>query len=393
MKEVFYRNPEVTALKTTTNETLEYGETAITVADSSIFSANDFVLFEDQGNEYNEILKISTVDSPTQITLSGEIQYPHVSGISITKLDYDKFMIEKSIDGASYTELVRESLDYSNKHNRIEYYDDLGLDSYYYKVYYRNSHTDTNVQQTILNNEDNFSWITLAKFQSQSGLDSQYSDFAIEALRFGVESIRDDLFFQKVLSTTDRDVQFDLNLEGFKLADNDGNREIDKDDMIIYEYDIENNIKTFLNHKIVRVFVDNPKIVFKERVPTPGRILYIEVPVAQVKYSDYKRSYEAINKLYAINYLLGDKTPDVVKNAILDWTAGGTSVTRNPSITEEIITKNEEKIKTLMKDLMLKTYLKRTKLRTRRSSVSAKGVQGSFGNNSISTPGGNTYRY
>jgi len=204
--------------------------------------------------------------------------------------------------------------------------------------------------------------------------------------------MRDDLMFNKILSTTDQDVSFDLNLEGFYLADFNGDRTIDKNDMIIYEYDAENNLRTYLNHKVVKVFIDNPKIVFNSTVPTSGSLLYIETPVAQVPYSNYKRSYEEINKLYAINYLLGDKVPDVVKNAILDWTAGGTTVTRNPDATSKIIEDNTKKIQTLMKDLMLKTYIGKTKLRTQKSSLNIRTPAATV-NKGISTPAGNSYWY
>jgi len=467
MKQIYYTNPNVTTTTTTTAEALEYNETVITVTDAYSFSANDYILVEAQGNEYNELLKISTVDSSTQITLTSGIQYPHVSGITLTKLTYNKYLINKSTDGSTYTILTTDNFDYSNKYDRLEYYDDLGLDSYYYQIYFYNdndiltsvtttdsgdlftksSHglsdgdtvflssivTTTGILTTkvyyvissdsttfqlsltsggsavaltsdgtcsvtpitlqdTLNNQDNFSWITLAKFQAESGLSSSYSSYAIEALMFGVEAMRDDLMFNKILSTTDQDVSFDLNLEGFYLADFNGDRTIDKNDMIIYEYDAENNLRTYLNHKVVKVFIDNPKIVFNSTVPTSGSLLYIETPVAQVPYSNYKRSYEEINKLYAINYLLGDKVPDVVKNAILDWTAGGTTVTRNPDATSKIIEDNTKKIQTLMKDLMLKTYIGKTKLRTQKSSLNIRTPAATV-NKGISTPAGNSYWY
>jgi len=393
MKQIYYVNPDLSAITTIISGALEYGTTVITVADSSNFSSGDFVLLEAQGNEYNELLKISSVDSSTQMTLTTSIQYPHVTGIVLTKLDYDTYKIEKSTDGTTYTTLTTGNLNYSNKFNRIEYYDDIGSDSYYYKIYYVNSQTLTEELQDTLNNEDNFSWITQSKFMAESGLNASYSSYVTEALMFGVESMRDDLFFNKILSTTDSDVKFDLNLEGYYLADQDGNREINKDDIVIYEFDVENNLRTYLNHKVVKIFVDNPKVIFKETVPTSGSILYMEIPVAQVKYSDYKRSYEKINKLYAISYLLGDKVPSVVKNAVLDWTAGGTSVSKNPGAVHDAIENVNKEIQTLMKDLMLKTYIGKTKLRTKTSSLNAKMPTGSYANNSVLSPAGNVYRF
>lgn len=392
MKQIYYSNPDITTTTTTTSETLEYGETEINVADSSNFSANDFILIEEQGNEYNEILKISSVDSSIKITVTSGIKYPHVSGVTITKLNYDKYKIEKSTNGSDYTELVTEDLDYSNQHNRIEYYDDLGQDSYYYKIYYVNSQTTSEDLQDTLNNQDNFSWITAAKFKAMTTLNDSYSSYIEEALRSGVEAIKDDLFFTKILKTTEPDNEFELDIGNFVLADNDGNREINKNDLLIYEYNPDTNLKTYLSHKVVKVFIDNPKVVFKENVPTTGNILYIETPVAQVKYNNYKRSYEEINKLYAINYLLSDKSSSSVKNAVLNWTAGGTTVSREPNMVEDIIDKNNTRIRMLMKDLMLKTYIGRTRLRSKISSLNIRS-RGGYSRGTIVTEGGNRYIY
>ena len=467
MKQIYYTNPDVTTTTTTASEALEYNETIITVADSSSFSADDFILFEEQGHEYDEILQIASVDSSTQITLTSGIQFPHVTGITITLLTYNKYGLSKSTDGSTFTILNTDDLDYANKYNRIEYYDDLGLDSYTYNVHYYNSNlltasvvitastdlftkighgltngdvvvlssivTTTGIDATTpyyvvgvagndfqvsltsggsaitltddgtcstqiwdyqaqLLNQDNFSWITLAKFQSESGLSATYSSYVVEALMFGVESMRDDLMFRKKLETSEQDVKFDLQLENYHLADFNGDRVINTDDVLVYEYDSTNDLRTYINHKIVKVFVDNPKIVFSETVPASNRSLVIQVNVAQVAYENYKRAYEAINKLYAVNYLLGDKVPDVVKNAILDWTAGGTTVTRNPSVTSEVIKSNTETIKALMKDLLLKTYFGKTKLRTRMSSLNMRS-RGGYTGRTIVTESGNRYDY
>lgn len=467
MKNIYYTNPDVTTTTTTTAEALEYGETVVTVADSSSFTALDFVLFEAHGHEYDEIVQIASVDSATQITLSTSIQYPHITGITITLLTYDKYAITKSTDGVIYSILDTGDLNYSNKYNRVEYYDDLGRDSYYYGVYFYNSNglktgvtitaatdlftkashslvngdvvavssivTTTGVNVTTpyyvisvagddfqlslkssgsaialtsdgtcsiqewtlqeeLNNQDNFSWITLAKFHAETGLNASYSNYAEEGLIFGVEAMRDDLFFQRELQTSEQDVSFDLILDNYVLADFNGDRLIDKNDIVVFEWDASLSLRTYIHHKIVKLFVDNPKVVFNETVPSSGRSLIIQAPVAQVKYEHYKRSYEKINKLYAVNYLLSDKVPDVVKNSILDWTAGGTTVSRNPNATQEIMEKNNKEIEMLMKDLMLKMYFAKTKLRSQVSSLNIRS-RGGYTGRTIMTQSGNVYHY
>ena len=338
MKQILYANPAVSSTATTTSEALTYDETQIDVALSTGIVAGNYVLIEAIGNEYCEIREVASVASTTSITLSSGVDYPHISGVAITLLDYNKYVIDRSTDGTTYTILNTATLDYSDKHNRIVYDDMTGSDDYYYGIYYKNDDSlvatvvttgttdlftkvghgltdgDTIVLSSIVtttgifitkvyyivsvagndfqvsltsggsavtltsdgtcsftpvvlqelqNLEDDFGWITAADFETQTGISSgSNASYIYEAIRSGVESMRDDLFFNKILETTDGDTQFDLDLQGYVAADFDGNRTIDKNDIIVYEYDTANNLITYLSHKVVKFFTSKnaPKI-------------------------------------------------------------------------------------------------------------------------------------
>lgn len=394
MKQIYYDNPNVTTTSTLTLEALEYGMNIFEVQDASSFVVNDIILIEDVGHEYCEIRIINNINL-NQIEIDEPIKFPHLHGIKITKLNYDKFRITKSDNILNpFNLLVEDTLKYEDKFNRIDYYDDSGSDNLYYRIYYYNSVTDTEILVATLHNQDNFSWMTKEKFMDMTKLDAKFTDYVEEALRFGVESLRDDIMFSRLLTTNDPDKEFILNVENYFLADINGDREIDKYDIEVYEFDAENNLATYINHKIVKVFVDaeRPKIIFSEKVPSQGKQLYIRVNLAQVPYKNYRRSYEEINKLYAVNYLLSDKTNDNVKTGILSWTAGGTSVNKEIGTVKDVVEKNQALIRNILKDQLLKAYIGKTKLRTRYSSLNFRSSGGGFGTGTVHTPSGNIYR-
>jgi len=391
MKRILYNNPAVTTTTTDTDAALAYGDTDITVDDASSFSADDILLIESVGNEFGEIRIVDSITNNT-ITLTVAIEYPHISGVTVTKLSYNQYKITYSNTNNDFEALVTGDLDYADKHNRIDYvtYTNGVNDNTYLAIYYYNSVTEVEILQDTLYQQDNYSWCTEADFKSQIGITtSSNSEFIYEALRHGVESMGDDLFFNKVVETTDADVQFDIDLAGYVVADFDGNRLIDKNDIIAYEYDTANNLITYISHKIVKLFNGKgaPKVIFSERVPTSGKTLVITIPVAQVEYDSYRSSYSEINKLYAVNYLLNNSTNKSVKDAIMGWSAGGTTIDKGPTTTADVIEKNDKRIRMLMKDLLQKAYVKPTKLRTQRSILNAR----SRSNTGVRTPSGNVY--
>jgi CDP-6-deoxy-D-xylo-4-hexulose-3-dehydrase len=65
------------------------------------------------------------------------------------------------------------------------------------------------------------------------------------------------IFFNKYLETTYQDTTFTLEIDNFVLADFDGNRVINKDDLLVYEHNPSTDLRTYINHKIVKIFLDN----------------------------------------------------------------------------------------------------------------------------------------
>ncbi len=389
-KRVLYDNPAVSTPATTTTAALAYGGTTVTVSSSTGFAANDFILIEEQGHELNEIRKISSVDSATQITLTGGVIYPHTTGADITKLTYDQYRITRSDDNLTYSTIVTDDIDYTNEHNQIDYLDTSAgaSDSKYYKVYYYNSHSGTLALQATLYNQDNFSYCPVSIFASEIGvLDTNNENFVAQALVSGVEYIRSNTMTTRILEAAPQDTVFNLDLGGKHVADWNGDREVNKYDVTVYEYDPQADVRIFIAHKIVAVLPKINKIIFSEEVPSSGRTLVINVPTASRSFSENMQTYSQINKLLAANYLLDNTTNDAVKSSVLSWTAGGTTVSRDPTTVATMIEKNNQRISSLINSMLNKTYFQSSKLRTTVSSLNTR-VSNGYG---FRTPGGNTW--
>jgi hypothetical protein len=156
---------------------------------------------------------------------------------------------------------------------------------------------------------------------------------------------------------------------GLFVADWNADRQVTKDDIIVYQEDQSTGIRTYLNYMIQSLSNDGTTLFFKQQVPTDGKVLVMWIPVGAKPNNEVQSTLKTVNKLYAINYILMNSTSQAVKSAILQWTAGGTTVNNDPSTVQAVIDKNNAMMKTLINDILVKIYPLRTKLRTKASSL------------------------
>jgi len=372
MKRIKYVLPDITTTTTTSNGAVEVDDTTIIVDDVSSFSQDDIILIEERGCELNEIRSISSISGST-FTLSAGLTFPHKDEITITKISYDEYKIEKSEVGVTYIEFATGNLDYSNKYNNIEVLDDTttGSDNYYYKVYYVNSVSVTEAFQATLNKEENFSFISLTAFRAESKFSTaDVTDATMAAALYsGMEWIQDAAFNTMTLTTTDQDNIFDLELEGMNIADWFGEGEVNKKAVVVYEVSNEGDYLNYSkNYLISKILQDTRRIVFKSDLPTSNRTLIMKIPVTFKPNDEIAVALRSINRLIATNYILMNVDTSKIKSGVTSWSAGGTNVNRDLNALRDSIDKNISEANRIISSV-LKIYMKKTKLRSRRSSL------------------------
>jgi len=368
-----YENPDITNVATTLSADSTYGAIIISVVDGSSFAANDFILIESQGSEANEIAKIDSVVANI-ITVTSGLELSHKEGITITKLDYDQYKISESTDNAAWTELTTGDLEYQDTANKIRYEYTSWLYDNYYKVEYYNSHDATTTIATTQHNEDDFGYITISDLRNECNITSTITDDTlIEGILKGVAWIKDVIYNTKTLETNQEDTIYVLDTEGMLLADWNCDGVIDKEDFTIYETDVDDK-RTYLLHKVAKVFSRSGRIEFKDDVPSTRQTLVIQSPVTFRPLKDILSTLRQVNKLHAVNYILSNVPTERLVKGEFSWTAGGTTVTYDPNLIQEAIKNNEEFIQTIANGI-LKTYIRESKLRTTHSQF-RKGAVG-----------------
>ena len=395
MKIIRYDLPAITTTTTNTTLQVDNGDTVISVSDSSSFSAGDIVLFELRGHEFGEVKYIDTVDSPTSITLTTALEQTHITDCVITILNYDKFKVTRSdtVSG-TYVTLTESELDYANQYGKIEYVDDSSgsADTKFYKVSYVNTILASDDLQATLNNQNDYGYVTLDEVRAAFNIDStQLTDqMAFDSINSGVEFIKDKVYNVQTLSLSGDDTVFNLNLNHLFIADWQANRQVTKDDIVVYEVDSVTNSRIYVPHKVVKLLLNDPRIIFNERMPRNGRQLVAEIPSTFKKFEDMRSSLKMVNKLLAANYLLANTTNENIVDGVTSWTAGGTSINSDLSTSENVIDNNEKRAKKIIDEIISKVYVHRTKLRTTYSSLNRSPRGGSVG---FLTQGGNNIRW
>jgi len=392
MKIIYFDNPIPLDIGTRLLSKVEANSNTLNVENASIFSINDIILIEEVGCEIFEIKEIKAINENT-ITLNSPVAYDHNFLTKVTKLNYDKLKITRGASlNETFTDIYEDYINYADEHNRLVYYDRdlIANDEMYYKVYYLNSVTGAEVLGATLHKEDNFSYISVDKFRQQTGFteDEASDGVIIDGLINALEWIRDNAYFVQTLKGAEPDTTFTLDLDGMEMADWNADRKIDKYDLVAYEHDNESEINTYITHKIVKVIPDGHKIFFLDKVPTPGKTLFLTIPVTFKKYNEIQESLAEISKLLATNYILQNTSINKFRQGITSWNAGGTSVSRDPSALSQSIENNLNSAKQIL-DRIVKLYAKPSKLRTTYSSLDRRV----YNAREIHTTGGNTYKW
>ena len=371
MKIIRYENPEVTNVTTTLLESTDFDKDKLKVGNTSNFNVDDILLIEDVGNEKNEIVYITSIDN-NEITVTPKLVLPHERNTSITKLNYDKFKIERSdAKDGTYEKITEQILDYANPHNIIEYFDmsEGASDKLFYKVIYYNSITEDALESDVLHLEMNYGYIDVDTFRAETGfLENEVSDSEIErAIYHSIEFIQDDAFVTHEFEGG-HDSMFNIETR-YEFADWNGDGIVDKKDMIIYEYDYNTTIRRYLGSKVSKIMPKSKKIFFKEQVPTKmNQTLVMKIPLTFKRYDEVRSALATISKLIATNWILRNVDINKVRNGITNWNAGGTSVTRDTNAIQESINNNLRKAKSLINQIR-KIYSRPTKLRTQASML------------------------
>lgn len=125
-------------------------DVTIQLKNTAGLNANDFLLFSKFGFPQTEIVRISSVDSPTQVTLVSGCLFPHASDTTVFQIPYDKFRIYRSLTGVggSYTLLAELPLQVDELMN--VYRDPNAQSPYSYQFSYLNSF---NLQESVKSDE------------------------------------------------------------------------------------------------------------------------------------------------------------------------------------------------------------------------------------------------
>ena len=377
MKIIFYPLPEPTQTLTHVADDVSYGDVIFDVLDASALSVNDFVLMQERGSEYNEIVKIAAIDNNELSIPQPGVTLNHSVNILVTKINYDKYRIYSSPDNDVYTLIKEDLLDYSNKYSSIHFIDDEGNDNLFYKIYYYNSHTDTeDLQATI--NDNTISNISIDEFKRDSTFDSNtLNDAEISsALRAGLEWVQDNAYKTTIVETMQQDNVFTLDLSGMVFCDWNGDNSINANDMIVYEEDRQGN-RYYINYLINKVLPNSNRVLFKTLVPRDDRLLVFNIKTTFKPLDEIKTTLKTIIKLIATNWILRNVDTSKIKGGITSWSAGGTNVNRDMNAVKDSVDKNYQEAQRLLHQL-LKIYMQPTKLRSTYSHLNWNQRQSNF---------------
>lgn len=127
--------------KTNTTAGISSGSSVSTnVMNTANFSADDFVVVGNLGDESSEIQSITSITDADTLVL-GTLSLSHPSGTPITKVRYDQVSLERSSDNSSWSVIATVTL--KGDQAQIEYNDTTGTTTSYYRFRFYNSTTAT----------------------------------------------------------------------------------------------------------------------------------------------------------------------------------------------------------------------------------------------------------
>jgi len=97
--------------------------TTLTVANSSGFAANDYIVIGKMGDtEKCEIVQISSITNATTIVLTGALDFDYTAGTTVVQIPYNQFRVYRSATGVggSYTLLVTQDIQVDKEINTYQ---------------------------------------------------------------------------------------------------------------------------------------------------------------------------------------------------------------------------------------------------------------------------------
>jgi hypothetical protein len=338
------------------------------VDDTSLISPGDILLIEEFGNELNETVVVDSITGNTVI-LEEPIIIPHKKGTSLHIVEYNKYAIVRK--DSTDTTLVSDYIDYANQYSSIIFQDDSDGSSYkkQYKLVLTN--TSTNTSSEVILEPREVGYVSVSKLYRDFSISESTlpQSSLISAIHFGAEYIRDRAFRRFTAQATQKDTMFDIDFDTWTFADWNADGTIDADDFYVFEYNQQTNETVFVNHLISKVITrqGHEKIIFTKELPRQNFSLNFAIKTAQQPFEELKSVLERVNQLLAANYILQNTNNKNVRDGVLSWSAGGTSVNRDSGSVERVVEKNEEHVRNLIQKLLTKIHVQRTKLRTERS--------------------------
>lgn len=361
MRRVLYDNPIAPDHKANTVEKIVPGQKSFEIDEPSWFSVGDLILLEEQGSERNEVHEIASISSST-ITLVDEPLLFHKESIKLTILDYDKYVIKDTND----TILVEDEIDYSSETGGFEYIE--LKDNTSFKIFYKNSKTAAEDLQDTIGGRKKIAYLTYEEITSEIAAASTVDKSIIYfGLQNGLEVLQDSAFFSNISTSKTDDYFFTVDVENKHLIDFNGDGEIDKFDIVVFEQDNNSGITYFKNYLITKIDERTNNVYAKEKLPSLGRTVHFSVPLAHKSFSSIRSNLKRVSMLSLANHLLLNTENENVKNGILNWSAGGTNVTKQPNAVSQVVESNKKEIDNIVQNILTKIYTRKTRLRTTRS--------------------------
>ena len=358
---------------TTISNEVVVGDTTIEVVDASALQVDDIILLQEYGDELSEIAIIESINGNT-LTVTEPVVLPHDVLAPISVLQYNEYEIVRK--DSNDTTLHRDVFDYGNQYNHIIFYDDSEEASYNKAYILRFHNSVTEDSEDIAIDLSPVGYVSVKKLYNDFDISEATlrQSAMISAIKAGAEVIRDEAFRRFTAQAFDKDSIIKINFDGWTFADWNSDGEIGADDMYVFEYNAQENRTIFINHKISKIITrpGHEAVVFSEKVPRQNYSLNFYIRTAYKELNEMSSVLARVNQLLAANYILQNTNNRNVRDGVLSWSAGGTSVNRDSGSVERVIENNEKAARNLLQKHIAKTYLARTKLRRRGTQFQAR---------------------
>lgn len=121
------------------------GDLTLTVDSTDKFSADDYIVLGNLGEDMTELLQVQTVTDDNTLTLTGAIKFNHNKNDPVAESPYNQAKLYKYTDesGAGATLVITVDIDFQNQLDVTNIYDSGSSTNYYYRVVFYNEHTTT----------------------------------------------------------------------------------------------------------------------------------------------------------------------------------------------------------------------------------------------------------